>query len=110
MAKIAAIVIVSQSELVTADPKYTEFWVSTNPTKVKLLLYSVGLDTELNYEQEVITHRNRFGNQVTCTRWVGNERQDSEWLKSEYSSRAARDRALNSKLLNDMYRLRGLAE
>jgi len=41
---------------------------------------------------------------------VGEERQDLGWLDSPYASREAIDKKKNNKLLNDLYRLRGMVE
>lgn len=43
-------------------------------------LWMMGLDTEVSYEQQFLTHRNMKGEIVTCARWVGKKRTDSEWL------------------------------
>ena len=41
---------------------------------------------------------------------VGNERLDDEWLKSGYASEEAIARKLDNKLLNDIFRMKGLTE
>ena len=83
-----------------------------DPVKLNIgnVLYGVGLNTELPYEVQMLTHRNRFGNVITCSRYVGNERLDDEWLKSGYASEEAIARKLDNKLLNDIFRMKGLTE
>ena len=58
----------------------------------------------------VVAHRNRFGNTITCPRYVGNERIDKEWVRSPYSSVEARDKSLNNSILTDIYRSKGMVE
>ena len=47
-----------------------------------------------------------FNQIVVCSRWVGEERLDSAWIKSGYASRPAIDKASGSKLTEDIYRAR----
>lgn len=44
-------------------------------------LWMLGLDTEKEYEQQFLPHRNMRGEVVSCARWVGSVRTDSEWLE-----------------------------
>lgn len=44
-------------------------------------LWMLGLDINLDYEQQYLPHRNMRGEVVTCARWVGTARTDSEWLE-----------------------------
>lgn len=110
MSSIIALVYVSLSELQTINPMYTEEWVDNNEQQLLGVLHGLGLDTKLQYERQIETHRNRFGNVNTCSRFVGNERLDDEWINSEYSSQEAKDKKLGNKLVFDMYRLRGMTE
>ena len=111
MLKIAAISYVSLSEIQTVANWVTEEFIEENPDIFKKMLFDLGMDV-YNYPWEVqnVTHRNRFGNIITCPRYVGNERVDSEWVNSPYSSIEARDKSLNNKILNDLYRFKGLVE
>ena len=52
-------------------------------------------------ETRVVTHRNRFGNVITCPRYVGNERVDAQWVNSEYCSVEAKDKSTNNSILTD---------
>jgi hypothetical protein len=45
---------------------------------------------------------------VTCDRWLGEERQDSDWINSGYASREARDKYSGNRILEDLYRSRNL--
>ena len=110
MSQIIALVYISLSELQTINPSITEEWASANPLELEKALYGVGLNTELPYEVQMLTHRNRFGSVITCSRYVGNERLDDEWLKSGYASEEAIARKLDNKLLNDIFRMKGLTE
>lgn len=90
-------------------PDFTYQWAEENPHKFQEILFELGMDTSLPIEvQETIQHRNRFNEVVICDRWVGNERTDSAWIQSGYASVEARDKALNNKLLNDLYRRKGM--
>jgi len=110
MSNIIALVYISLSELQTVDPKYTEDWVDNNPDDVVKVLRSLGLETNLPYERQFCTHRNRFGNINTTSRFVGNEMTNQEWIDSPYSSQEAKDRVLNNKLVNNLYQMRGMTE
>jgi hypothetical protein len=103
-------VYISQSELITADPKYTEEYIKDNPIELERTLWSLGLDTNQPYEHQEVTHRNRFGNIISCPRFIGVERLDKEWIESGYASEEALAKRLNNKLVNDLFRLKGLTE
>lgn len=111
MLRIAAISYISLSEIQTVANWVTEEFIEENPEVFKKMLFDLGMDV-YNYPWEVqnVTHRNRFGNTITCPRYVGNERIDKEWVSSPYSSVEARDKSLNNKILNDLYRFKGLVE
>lgn len=109
--QIAAHVFISLSEIREVFPDVTLESLNDNPDDLKQMLHDLGmsLDTEIEV-QENIHHRNRFGQIVQCTRWVGDERTDETWLKSGYASQAAKDKAKGGRLLLDMYRLKGEVE
>lgn len=109
--QIAAHVFVSLSEITEVFPNLTPKSLNDNPDDLKQILFDLGMSLETEIEtQENIMHRNRFGQIVQCTRWVGDERTDEEWLKSGYASQAAKDKAKGGRLLLDMYRLKGEVE
>lgn len=108
-AEIAAIRIISLSELHKLKPEYTEKYASENPDTLKWILYDLGIDINQPYEHQFITHRNNFNEIYTGSRWVGYERIDKYWLESGYASQEARDKAKGSKLLVDLYRSKGLS-
>ena len=110
MSSIIALVYISQSELWTVNPLYTEEWVQNNPQQLEPVLYGLGLDVNQPYETQFNTHRNRFGNIDTCTRWVGNSRLDDEWILSGYASEEAVDKKQGNSLIKDLYSMRGLTE
>lgn len=100
---------ISQSEVSYLYPDYTFDWHFTEVQKLKGILFDLGLDTNQFYEfSEVTQHRNRMNQVVTCNRWFGVERSDIEWLKSGYASQAAKDKAKNSRLCDDLYRAKAL--
>ncbi len=111
MLNICAIEYVSLSELETVMPWINKEWIDDNFETFKKMLWDLGVDS-LNYpvEEQYNTHRNRFNNLITTYRWVGNSRLDKEWIQSPYSSVEARDKSLNNKILNDLYRFKGLVE
>lgn len=100
--QIAAISCISLSEIKTVIPDIADDFLDT--PEAKDFLWNLGMDTK-NYPFEVqnVTHRNRFGNIVTCPRAVGNERICREWVSSGHASRAAVDKASGNKLLVDVY-------
>lgn len=111
MLQIAAIVYVSLSEIQTVAPFVTEEFIEENPDVFQKMLYDLGMDV-FNYpcDRQEVTHRNRFGNLITCPRWVGNERVDQSWVESGYASVEARDKSLNNYLLTDLYKSKGMVE
>lgn len=110
MSSIIALVYISLSELQTIDRKYTEEWVDNSEQELVGVLKGLGLDVNQPWERQVVEHRNRFGNLITCSRFVGCERTDKEWVESGHASQAAKDKAGGSKLVFDLYRLRGMTE
>ena len=110
MIQIAAIVYISLSEIQTVAPFVNEDFIENNKEVFERMLYDLGMDLEYPYDIQNVIHRNRFGNVITCERYVGKERLDKAWLESPYSSIEARDKALGSRILTDVYRLRGMTE
>lgn len=108
---IVALCIVSESELAQAYPNYSSEWETTRSEEFLNILYALGIDTSLRYErQDGLWHRNRLNKVVLCSRFVGHERQDSEWIMSGYASQEAKDKASGSRLLEDIYRAKRLTE
>lgn len=108
---IVAQVIISESELVLIVPDYTAQYELDNPAKFRKHLYSLGMDVSLPFErQDGLYHRNRLNKVVLCSRWVGNERQDEEWITSGHASREAIDKYSGSKILEDLYRERNATQ
>lgn len=104
---IVAQVIISESELVKSLPNYSADMETKNTYKFQELLWDLGLDVEKQYtRQDTIRHRNRLNEIVICSRWVGEERQDNDWIKSGYASKEAIDKHSGSKILEDLYRER----
>lgn len=111
MLNIIALRYISFSEINKVDPSITPEWASKNKEKFDKLLYDLGLDTSIPYDWQVnIRHRNYFNEVVTCDRIVGNERLDCSWLETKLASVEAKDKARNSKLVIDLYRLKGMVE
>ena len=111
MLNICAVVYISLSEIQTVAEWVNEEFIAENQDVFKRMLYDLGADI-YNYpcEEQVVTHRNRFGNTITCPRYVCNERQDIEWITSGYASPEAIDKSKNNRLLVDLYRSKGLVE
>ena len=107
---IAAVCIISLSEIQTVKPEITEEWIKNNKDDFDKLLYGLGMDIRYPYDTQDVQHRNRFGNVITCLRFVGNERYDMEWVNSSYASCAAIDKSKNNSLLTDIYASRGEVE
>lgn len=108
---VVALCIVSESELVQAIPDYTCNFEVEKPTSLKLILWGLGMDISMPYErQDGLMHRNKLNQVVTCSRWVGNERVDADWINSGYASREAIDKASGSKMVEDAYRMRQMTE
>lgn len=108
---IVATVIISESEIKKVLPTYDSSLEESSPTTFKLMMYKLGADITKNYErQDFIQHRNRFNEVVTCSRWVFQERLDEQWIKSGHASREAIHKAGGSKLIEQLYREKGLTE
>lgn len=106
---ICAPVHVSETEVAALYPDYNSNWATEEPDKLRGILFDLGLDTDEFYElQPTSQHRNRMNQVVTCCRWYGSSRIDQQWIKSGLASQDAIDKAQNSQLLNDLYRMRGL--
>lgn len=108
---IVAIVIVSESEIQAIRPEFKASWETEKPDYFSHYLYGLGIDTTRPIErQNNLKHRNRLNEVVNCPRWVGFERQDVEWIESGYASREGIDKFVNSRLLDDVYRMRQMTE
>lgn len=108
MSGIPAIEIVSESEIVQVYPDYHCSWEKDKDMFFKIL-HEFGLDVTQPIErQDGLCHRNRLNQVVICSRWVGQSRLDQEWLNSGCASDEAKDRATGNKLLNDLYRRKGM--
>lgn len=57
-----------------------------NKQEIERILFENGLDTAEPYSVEFSQHRNLRGQIVSCDRYVGEERQCNEWLKSGAAS------------------------
>lgn len=100
---------ISESEIAALYPDYDFSWFADEPEKVKGILFDLGLDVNQHWEmQEVTQHRNRMSTVVTCGRIYGTERMDTDWLRSGYASQATKDKAKNSRLLDDIYKSKAL--
>lgn len=53
---------------------------------IEKILFENGMDIEEPYTVEFSQHRNLRGQIVSCDRYVGEERQDKNWLKSGAAS------------------------
>lgn len=108
---ILALCIVSESELAKVIPDFNCDIEQKTPIAFKAILHGMGIDTTRAIErQDGLKHRNRLNEIVICSRYVGYERTDSEWINSGYASQTAKDKASGSRLLEDLYRAKGLTE
>lgn len=105
--KIPAIRYISKSEL---EIFLSEDFNYHDTEKISKILYDLGMDTNLPYEEQHVLHRNNFDEISHCLRWVGDERTDAEWINSGYASDAAKDKASGNVLLADLYRTKGKIE
>lgn len=111
MLNIIALRFVSLSEIQKVRPEIDTAWIESNPTEFEKILFGLGIDTSVPFSyQNDLPHRNFFGELVRCSRWVGNERCDKEWLNSGHASVEAKDKVRGSRLMIDLYRLKGLAD
>ena len=109
--RICAYAYISESELVVGYPDYDASWETERPEEFKKILWRLGLDVNKPYErQDGLQHRNRLNQVVVCSRWVGEERLDKGWIRSEYASQEARDKVTGSKMLEDSYRRKKMTE
>lgn len=108
---IIALCIVSASEIAVVKPDFSYQWADKNKKEFDEMLYQLGMDMQAPIErQETIQHKNRLGKVVICDRYVGYERTDSEWINSGYASTEAKDKATGNRLLEDIYKMRGMTE
>lgn len=106
---ISATIHVSETEIAALYPDYQYSWYENDKEKLAGILCELGLDTKQHWEyQEPCQHRNRMNQLVTAGRYYGNERLDEAWLNSGLASEAAKDKAKNSRLLDDLYREKAL--
>lgn len=106
---IVAQVEISESEIKKVIPEFGSSYYNTE--KLNRILYELGMDTSKNIEQQNgLIHRNRLNEVVRCTRWVGDERQDEEWINSGYASQEALDKYSGNRILEDLYRSKNLTE
>lgn len=106
---IQASLHVSESEIAALYPDYEYNWFDNDIEKLKSILFDLGLDTAQYFEYQTATqHRNRINKIVTCGRFYGSERSDTDWLNSGYASAAAKDKSRNSRLTDDLYRMKAL--
>ena len=106
---IVATVVVSESEIKKVIENFNADNYDTE--KLQAILYQLGINTsEPVQRQDNLLHRNRLNEVVKCTRWLGNERQDTEWIESGYASREAKDKYSGNKILEDHYRMRMLTQ
>lgn len=107
---IVALCIISESEIIKVLPNYSAAY-EEDEENFKKFLYGLGMDVSKPFKrQDGLQHRNRFNEIVVCSRWVGEERIDSEWIASGYASKEAIDKASGSKILEDLYRSKYLTE
>lgn len=105
---ILALSIISESEISMLFPDYSADWPDERLNKA---LHFMGMDSEQGYEiQDGLWHRNRLNKVVLCRRFVGNERMDTDWIKSGHASSAAKDKHSGSRILEDLYRAKNLTE
>ena len=91
-------------------PNYSAEFESDDAS-FKRFLFSLGMDTNKPYQrQDGLQHRNRFNETVVCSRWVGEERIDEDWINTGYASKEAIDKASGSRILEDIYRSKDLTE
>ena len=108
---IAAKIHISESEIILANNEYTYDDFTKNPKKYHSVLYDLGLDTNFNFVfQPTCLHRNRLNKVVICGRFYGDERTDKDWIGAGYASQAAKDKASNCRLVDEMYQQRGLTQ
>lgn len=108
---IIALCIVSASEIAMVVPEFTYDMIENDRNRFADILHQFGMDLKQPVElQENLVHRNRANKIVQCDRYVGYERTDPEWIESGHASKEARDKSLNNKLINDLYRKKGYFE
>lgn len=106
---ISNVIHISESEIAALYPDYEYSWFEEYPDKIRGILFDLGLDTNEHWEfQDATQHRNRLNKVVTCGRVYGSERTCKEWLNSGLASQAAKDKAKNSRLLDDLYRSKAM--
>lgn len=106
---IMSVLHISESEIAALYPDYSYSWLENDIEKLKGILFDLGADVNQHWEyQEPTQHRNRLNKVVTCGRYFCQERLDDEYIKSGFASQAAKDKAKNSRLLDDLYKQKAL--
>jgi hypothetical protein len=66
-------------------PESRDIVQSGNKAEFVVLLHNIGFDIKQPIDYQICFHRAMIDNDVYYSgRWVGSERGDNEWLKSEY--------------------------
>lgn len=101
----SAYVVVSLSEL-RKLPRWDETIIERDYKAFMKILFSLGLDVKRGVEvQEGLEHRNKLNEIVTCTRFVGFERTDKEWLQSGFASTDVLYAVSDAEVQKEMRRL-----
>lgn len=75
-------------------PSFAQAFGENNEKKIKEILFNNGMDIFNIIDEVVCTHRNLRGQVVNCLRYESTERQDSQWINSQYSSWDAKVEAI----------------
>lgn len=106
---IQASLHISETEIAAIYPDYQYDWFENDIDKLKGILFDLGADTNQPIDYQTATqHRNRMNQVVTSGRYYCSERLDDSWLRSGLASQAAKDKAKNSRLLDDLYRSKAM--
>ena len=66
-------------------PESRDIVQSGNKAEFVVLLHNVGFDIKQPIDYQICLHRALIDNEIYYSgRWVGSERGDNEWLRSEY--------------------------
>ena len=108
---IANYLHISETEIAKVFPNYQYSWYEDDKENLSEILYELGMDTTRHWEyQQPVQHRNRLGEVVTSGRYYGIERIDKEYLESGFASPAAKAKSQNSRLMDELWRAKGLTE
>lgn len=98
---------VSEDDIKSIIEGFDVSWLKTHQNDARVLLWNLGIDTDYGIEeQKGLTHRSVLNGITDCTRIVGQERIDREWLKSGHASLEAKEFTNDPTMAQELRKLK----